>query len=402
MDRSALHRFFLNECSPAERKEVIDWLLNPQNDLLIKIWMKENWDLIPLIDTERKTGELDVQQIWSDLSEKLFDRDAGVNYLENATVNHREDASLIELGDISVNRQVGDSFNHLLNQSYADSQYPGIPAYEPEIATTEAPVKNMRPRATKTWWIAAASIILALGLFAYSYRESILYVRYQTDFGEVAEFNLADGSHVVLNANSSLLVPRWGFNNGDRKVALDGEAAFKVTHTANHQKFLVTTNSSLNVEVLGTEFLLYSRNQRNKVILKEGSVKVRFNEEQRQPVLMEPGDVVTADKAGSLSVKHKQPVSNFIPWKDHRFIFESTSLNEVISHISEFFGDNIVINDKKIGNKTITGSFSATSARELLTIISEIYNLELDQTKEKIILREKTPVSIEQLPLKEQ
>jgi transmembrane sensor len=375
MDKCALHRFFLNECLSAERKEVIGWLLDPQNDLLIKIWMKENWDLMSITDSEKKAGEPDVQQIWNDLSAKLFDRDASVN--------------------------------HLVNQSTANSQYPEISFHIPEIGkdqapVTKAPVKNILSRASKIRWIAAASIILALGFFSYGYRESILYVRYQTDFGEVAEFNLADGSHVVLNANSSLLVPRWGFNKGDRKVALDGEAAFHVTHTINHQKFLVTTNSSLNVEVLGTEFLLYSRNQRNKVILKEGSVKVRFNEEQRQPLLMEPGDVVTADKAGSLSVKHKQPISNFIPWKDHRFIFESTSLSEVISHISEFFGDNIVINDERIGNKTITGSFSATSARELLVIISEIYNLEIGQSKDKIILREKTSVSNEQLPLKEQ
>jgi transmembrane sensor len=375
MDKSALHRFFLNECSPAERKVVVGWLLDPQNDLLIKIWMKENWDLMSLTDIERKPGEFDVQQIWSDLSEKLFVKDA--------------------------------SANHLFDQSDANLHYPKIPFHGPETGITEVPandapitevpVKNISARTTKTWWTAAAAcVILALGFFAYGFRESILYVRYQTNFGEVAEFNLADGSHVVLNANSSLLVPRWGFNKGDRKVALQGEAAFSVTHTVNHQKFLVTTNSQLNVEVLGTEFLLYSRNQTNRVILKKGSVKVQFNDEKRQPVLMKPGDVVTADKAGSLSVKHQQPISNSIPWKEHRFVFDSTSLNEVVTHISEFFGDNIIINGESIGNKTITGSFSATSARELLTIISEIYNLELEQTKEKIILREKTSVLIEQ------
>jgi transmembrane sensor len=362
MDKSALHRFFLNECSPAERKEVIGWLLDPQNDLLIKIWMKENWDLMSLTDTEKKAGEPDVQMIWNDLSKKLFDRD---------------------------------------NQLNAKSHYSEIPFDVPEIGVTEAPVtaapvKNIFARAPKIRWIAAACVILALGFFVYGYRESILYVRYQTDFGEVAEFNLADGSHVVLNANSSLLVPRWGFNKGDRKVELLGEAAFNVIHTVNHQKFLVTTNSQLNVEVLGTEFLVYSRNQTNRVILKKGSVKVRFNDEQHQPVLMKPGDVVTADKAGSLSVKHQQPISNSIPWKEHRFLFDSTSLKEVVTHISEFFGDNIIINGETIGNKTITGSFSATSARELLTIISEIYNLEIEQTKDKIILREKTSVLMKQ------
>jgi ferric-dicitrate binding protein FerR (iron transport regulator) len=368
MDKSALHRFFLNDCSPAERKEVIAWLFNPQNDLLIKIWMKENWDLIPLTDTENKTSDPDVQQIWNDLSEKLFDRDAS----RDATVNN------------------------LVKRSNANFHYAEIPYQAPDIDITATPVKNFQARAVKTWWIAAASVIIALGFFAYGYRESILYIQYQTDFGEVAEFSLADGSHVVLNANSSLLVPRWGFNSGDRKVALQGEAAFNVTHTINDQKFLVTTNSQLNVEVLGTEFLLYSRNQTNRVILKKGSVKVRFNDEKRQPVLMKPGDVVTADKAGSLSVKHQQPISNSIPWKEHRFVFESTGLNEVVTHISEFFGDKIVIDNETIANKTITGSFSATSARELLAIISEIYNLEMEQTKGKIILREKGSVLIEQ------
>ena len=44
------------------------------------------------------------------------------------------------------------------------------------------------------------------------------------------------------------------------------------------------------------------------------------------------------------------------------------------------------------GNKTVTGSFGATSALEALTIIAEIYNLEIEQTTRKIILREKTPV----------
>ncbi|MHA4845832.1 FecR family protein [Flavitalea antarctica] len=339
MDKSALHRFFLNESSPAERQEVISWLLNPQNDLLIKIWMKDNWDLISPTDTEKEPGELDAQKMWNDLSEKLFDREV------------------------------------------------------PAIGIAEAPVKNIPARATGTRWIAAAAcLIFALGFFVYSYRQSILYVSYETRFGEVREFNLGDGSHVVLNANSRLLVPRWGFTKGDRKVELEGEAAFDVTHMVNHQKFLVTTNSQLNVEVLGTEFLLYSRNQTNKVILKEGSVKVRFKDEQREPVLMKPGDVVTADKTGSLSVKHQQPISNLVKWKDHRFIFDSTTLNEVITHISDFFGDTIIISGKMTGNKTVTGSFGATSALEALTIIAEIYNLEIEQTTRKIILREKTPV----------
>jgi ferric-dicitrate binding protein FerR (iron transport regulator) len=85
--------------------------------------------------------------------------------------------------------------------------------------------KNSLFRIRKIWWVAA-SVVLVLGLSFYIFRDNINYIKYQTAYGQVKEFNLADGSHVVLNANSSLLVSRWKFEIGARDVILDGEAAF--------------------------------------------------------------------------------------------------------------------------------------------------------------------------------
>lgn len=240
----------------------------------------------------------------------------------------------------------------------------------------------------KTWWVAA-SVVFLLGLSLYIFHNNFNYIQYQTAYGEVKELTLADGSHVVLNANSSLLVPRWGFNEGDRKVELTGEADFKVKHTKSNQKFMVITNGQLNVEVLGTEFSVYSRNNTNKVELKKGSVKVLFKQEVYKPFIMKPGDVVNVDIAGKLLVLHQQPANNFIIWKDHRFVFDSATLGDAFNYIQEFFGDKIIIGDDRLKERRITGSIKADSTEEALSILKEMYNMEMVEKGDSLILKEK-------------
>jgi len=82
----------------------------------------------------------------------------------------------------------------------------------------------------RKWWVAA-SVLFVLAASFYLFQDNIRYVTYETAYEQVKEFNLSDGSHVVLNANSSLLIPRWGFETGDRDVTLKGEAAFSVVHS---------------------------------------------------------------------------------------------------------------------------------------------------------------------------
>jgi ferric-dicitrate binding protein FerR (iron transport regulator) len=255
-------------------------------------------------------------------------------------------------------------------------------ADEPAHKTTVFPIR-------KRWW-AAASLLLVLGLSYYIFQGSINYIRYQTAYGEVKEFTLADGSHVILNANSSLLVPRWKFKTGDRTVTLKGEAAFSVVHTQANQKFLVNTESHLNVEVLGTEFSVYNRDSRNRIELKKGSVKILFNKQKNiEPFILKPGDVASLGINGRLLVRHRQPPASFIPWKEHRFLFDNTSLSEALHAIKEFFGEDIIIGNPALNDKNITGSFKAESAKELLSVLAEINDLELSTESGAFVLREK-------------
>ena len=216
-----------------------------------------------------------------------------------------------------------------------------------------------------------------------------MYIQYETAYSVVREIILPDSSEVVLNAHSSLLVPRWSFNNGDRNVVLSGEAVFKVKHTATNQRFLVKTDGQLNVEVLGTEFSVSSRNNNNKVALKKGSVKVFFKQSVYEPLIMVPGDIVNLENNGKVLLTHKQATNNFIAWKDHRFIFDSTTLGDAANYIQEFFGNSIVVADEHLKEKRITGSFRADSSFEVLSILSEMYNMTMQKNGNNIMLTSK-------------
>lgn len=236
--------------------------------------------------------------------------------------------------------------------------------------------KNTSIYTRKIKLVAAAITLLVFVSLHFLWR-NFSQIRYQTAFGEVKTFTLSDGSTVVLNANSSLTVPRWGFNERDRQVELTGEAAFYVKHTLTNQKFLVKTSGPLDVEVLGTEFSVYSRDNNNKVELKKGSVKVVFKETENKSFLMKPGDLVAVNNTGHLLVKHEQSLNNFIPWKDHHFVFDSASLSEVVHSVHEFFGDNIIIRDEELKQKRITGSFRAESSSELLSALALMFEMNI-------------------------
>jgi ferric-dicitrate binding protein FerR (iron transport regulator) len=226
-------------------------------------------------------------------------------------------------------------------------------------------------------WMVAASVLLLFACSILFFKDTILYKTYTTAFGEVRTFSLEDGSHVALNANSSLRVPRYSFNHADREVFLMGEAEFSVKHTPTHQKFIVTTPDKMSVEVLGTQFIVYSRPRGSKVILQTG--KVRVSNASKQSLTIVPGDIVTMDQKGSFKKQSAQAVQIYSAWKNRRFIFDHTSLKEVTLLIEENFGVKVYLSDTALANRSITGTFQANNAIEMLEMLSDVSNLRVSE-----------------------
>lgn len=230
------------------------------------------------------------------------------------------------------------------------------------------------------WWIAA-SIVFLVGSSVFFMRDTLLYQHYQTEYGELRQLTLADGSQVTLNANSTLKVPRFGFGTGSRKVYLTGEAAFSVQHLPNHQRFVVHTPDQLEVEVLGTEFMVYSRARGSKVVLNKGKVQLRsLKSENEKPMVISTGDIVTISAQGQLSLKHNQRIEPHASWKEHRFMFENTKLSEIAYQLRERFGVQVIIADSALAKRTIGGTFKAETAEAFLQVIADLLDVEITRT----------------------
>lgn len=242
-----------------------------------------------------------------------------------------------------------------------------------------------RPRPLFRAWAIAASVVLVLAVSLWTWQDSIRYHQYQTAYGEIRTLVLADGSRVVLNANSSLRVPRFGFGTATRQVVLEGEAQFSVTHTLTHQKFIVHTPDQMAVEVLGTEFVVYSRKRGSRVILQKGKVQLR--NAANQVLSVAPGDVVTLDKKGVFQKKSEQPVQNYSAWKENRFVFDRTSLREVATLIAEVFGNQVRISDPALARQSISGTFRAKNAREMLQMVVDVTGIEVVEDGTGYLLR---------------
>ena len=117
----------------------------------------------------------------------------------------------------------------------------------------------------------AVSLLLLISVGFY-FINSNTKVTHNTNYGEVLNIKLQDGSDVTLNSNSSLSY----YKNESRKVWLSGEAFFQVDKkVVTNAKFWVLT-ADLSVEVYGTSFNVNTKKKKTDVFLEEGSIWLKL------------------------------------------------------------------------------------------------------------------------------
>lgn len=251
---------------------------------------------------------------------------------------------------------------------------------------TEIP--HQRPWLLGNWrpWLVAATLVLMLG--GWLFRDAIRYQTVRTGYGETRALTLTDGSTITLNANSSVRFARW-FGQSARRVYLTGEADFTVRHLPDHQPFVVSTAKGLNVTVLGTEFTVLSRSRKTQVVLRSGKVALTMAQQAgKPPLMMRPGDLVTLGPAGQLAKRQTPHPEAAADWKQHRFTFEQTSLREVAALLEENYGLSVVIETPELASRTVSGSFPARDADEVLKLMAELLQINYSHTNNRVIFSE--------------
>ncbi len=237
-------------------------------------------------------------------------------------------------------------------------------------------------------FIAACLTAVILSLTGlWTLQETIFYKTESTNYGETKSLELPDGSQVILNANTQLTYPRFGFGKTDRQVMLKGEAEFDVRHTENQLRFVVNMERDVRIVVLGTKFVVNARPRGTQVILSRGKVQLNYAYRQtRQSITMTPGEQVrlSANTPPQRSIAvNRSSVTN---WKEHLYEFNKTPLPEVVNLLEDNFGLKVQLSPE-MTTKTITGQFHANTGDELLKALSELYNVQIQKSGNSVVLK---------------
>lgn len=234
-------------------------------------------------------------------------------------------------------------------------------------------------------WHIAASVILLIGVSLFLFRHQVMYQSYRTGYAQTKSVRLEDGTIVTLNANSKLEIPRWNIDATIREALLEGEGEFKVTHTLDNKRFLVKTDDDFEVEVLGTEFVMYSRAKGKKVVLNKGKVQVNY--QAGKHLTMSPGDVVTLNQhSGNIQLTQTLKPQLYSSWKEHQFYFDETPLSEVADMLNEHFGLVVIFEDSTLANKRLAGYFKATNSKEVIEVLSTLLNVPIEKKGQTVII----------------
>jgi len=282
-----------------------------------------------------------------------------------------EEASQIVLR-LSLNKQqvadteINEALNALLTELPTTST-----TYNQQSKNSHYPYK---------WAIAASFILLLISWFTLNFLKGSLDI-HQTAYGEIVEIQLPDATKVVLQANSTLKVPKQWKATNNREVWLEGEAFFDVATSTN--RFIVNAND-FEVEVLGTEFNVLSRKNTKRVALQEGKIKLAS---PSQTLELAPNELLTYETTSKQFIKSTTNAVTHTAWTEKDLYLDQMDLSELIRMIEDNYGYTIQTNLRETNAKISSiGAIKVERFEDLLAILKEAYNLKITQTGKVITL----------------
>lgn len=162
-----------------------------------------------------------------------------------------------------------------------------------------------------------------------------------TGSGETQELVLPDNSKVWLNENTTLTYPKK-FERGKRELHLNGEAYFEVSKD-KHKPFRVCSKN-MNVQVLGTKFNFRSmdKGKTAEASLIEGEVRVEGNNNEGA-ITLTPGQKVELNlRTRQMKVSQTDAVIDAV-WHDGLIPLDQADVFRIADILEKLYGMDIIL-----------------------------------------------------------
>ena len=208
--------------------------------------------------------------------------------------------------------------------------------------------------------------------------------------GQIAEVVLSDGTHVWLNAESSVRYPA-SFNGDVRELELKGEAFFEVE--ANEKQPFIVHTDKMQVKVTGTSFNVsaYDDNDFVETTLVEGKVQL-LNESGNKIMNLKPGEQAQYKYTEKRAYVEKVDTRFYSSWKEGKMSFFNEELEVIMKRLERWYNVDISYVDDEIKQYKFTGTIlkhkPLSQVLEVIKLSAPIdYKIEQSaESKNKVIL----------------
>lgn len=206
-------------------------------------------------------------------------------------------------------------------------------------------------------------------------------LHYETAIGQRRGIELADGSHIELNAASRLSVRISPLRR--RIELLEGEAQFSVAH-GSLRPFTVDAGE-LHIRDIGTVFTVQKHRQNVSVSVVEGVVAV--NDSHRWF-----GDDLKAgyrrqlDRDGRLQAPEQADVGQATAWIRGILAFDHTTLAEAAAELERHHAVRFVFADPDLPGQTLSGSFDSNDLDAFLKALEKMLPVRVRRDENTIVL----------------
>lgn len=281
-----------------------------------------------------------------------------------------------------------------------NAREPAIPASVAEL--TPQTLVNIKPGATKAVLTTDDGTEVLLGtdeqknrkvmqkiVSAASTSQAVRKLNLEVPRGGEFKIVLEDSTVVWLNSESKLIYPE-AFSDKERRVAVVGEAYFKVKKEAK-RPFLVETDGQL-VKVYGTEFNIrsYSEDKQVYTTLLSGSISLSKADKKSGELMLTPGRQALFHKDNEeISVKNVN-TDVVVSWRHGRFVFEEQNLEQIMQVLSRWYDFKYRFQDESLKQIVFMGSIPRYSELgTALTVLEKSGGLHFGMKGDAVVISHK-------------
>jgi ferric-dicitrate binding protein FerR (iron transport regulator) len=231
--------------------------------------------------------------------------------------------------------------------------------------------------------IALTTIVILTVILLREHTNPVQFAEISVDAGEKITLHITDNITVWLNSGSTIKIPMEMKRNS--KIYLEGEAYFEINKAYGKNIEIISDNISFS-----TNKASFNINKDNNQIIahvKQGNLKLYNQDLPKSTTLnLEENDKAVCNSLLEFISVENENTMNYLAWHTGVITFNQTPMNKVVESISDIYNIPVIITNQKIINSTFSAEFNNANIDQILDKIELAFNCEIATDGNKLII----------------